>query len=78
MRAWAQAEDADGIVMLADAAAVFTTAMGLSIDTADLGMGVRAKRYSAVIDDGIVSSVEVEAGLGDHDVSSAEHVLAQL
>jgi peroxiredoxin len=78
MKAWAEAQHAGDIVMLADSAAAFTTAMGLDLDTGDFGLGVRSQRYSAVIEDGVVTSVEVEAGLGDHDMSSAERVLTKL
>jgi peroxiredoxin len=78
MKAWADAQHAADIVMLADSAAAFTTAMGVELDTGDFGLGVRSKRYSAVIEDGVLTSIEVEADLGDHDVSSAEHVLTKL
>ncbi|MCD2197551.1 peroxiredoxin [Actinomycetospora endophytica] len=78
MQAWAASQHADDIVMLADSAAAFTTAMGLEVDTGDFGLGVRSQRYSAVIEDGVITSLDVEAGLPDHDVSSAENVLTKL
>jgi peroxiredoxin len=78
MQAWAAAQGAGDIVMLADSAAAFATAMGLEVDTGDFGLGVRSQRYHAVIEDGVVTSLEVEAGLADHEVSSAEHVLTKL
>lgn len=78
MKAWAEAQHAADIVMLADSAAAFTTAMGLDLDTGDFGLGVRSQRYSAVFEDGVLTSLDVEADLGDHDVSSAEQVLTKL
>jgi peroxiredoxin len=78
MKAWADSQHAADIVMLADSAAAFTTAMGLDLDTGDFGLGVRSKRYSAVFEDGVLTSLDVEADLGDHDVSSAEQVLTKL
>jgi glutaredoxin/glutathione-dependent peroxiredoxin len=78
MGAWARSEDAEGIVMLADDAAAFTTAMGLATDASDFGLGVRSQRYAAVIEDGVITSLEVEKQFVDHEVSTAEHVLAAL
>jgi peroxiredoxin len=78
MAAWARTEDADGLVMLADDAARFTTAMGLDTDASSFGLGTRSQRYAAVIEDGVITSLEVEREFVDHEVSSAEHVLAAL
>ena len=59
--AWGTANGCDGKVrMLADTTGAFTKALGLDLDlTAALG-GVRCKRFSAVIDDGLVSKLNVE------------------
>ena len=61
MQAWADAQGASGkIVMLADGNAAFTNAMGLSADMSGAGLGTRSQRYAAVIEDGVVTSLEVE------------------
>lgn len=78
MDAWGKSLDAEGIVMLADHVAAFTKAMGLEMDATDFGLGVRSQRYAAVIEDGVIKSIEVEASPVDHDVSSADAVLTRL
>jgi glutaredoxin/glutathione-dependent peroxiredoxin len=78
MGAWARSEDAEGIVMLADDAARFTTAMGLATDASAFGLGTRSERYAAIISDGVLVSLDVEKQFVDHEVSTAEHVLAAL
>ena len=77
MDAWARESGADGITMLADGNAAFVTALGLSTDSSDYGMGMRGRRFSMLIDDGVVVQLHVEAP-GDYSVSSAEHLLARL
>lgn len=78
MDAWAEAQGAKGtIVMLADGNAEFTRAMGLEADLAVAGLGVRSQRYAAVIEDGVVTSLEVEPGAGV-DVSACSALLAKL
>lgn len=60
MSAWGKEQGADGkIRMLADPAAEFTDALGLSMDLAVLG-GKRSKRYSMVVVDGVVKELNVE------------------
>jgi peroxiredoxin len=78
MGAWATSLHADGIVMLADHVGAFTQAMGLTMDATDFGLGVRSQRYAAVLQDGVVQSIEVEGSPVDHDVSSADAVLTRL
>ena len=78
MGAWAKSEDAEGIVMLADDAAAFTTAMGLDTDASSFGLGTRSERYAAIIENGVLTSIDVEKEFVDHEVSTAEHVLAAL
>lgn len=74
---WARDNGADAITMLADGNAAFVTALGLSTDSSDYGMGMRGRRFSMLIDDGVVVQLHVEAP-GDYSVSSAEHLLARL
>lgn len=79
MDAWARELGAGGkVVMLADGNGVLTRAMGLDIDLSDAGLGVRSKRYSAVIDDCVVTELNVENDPSAHTVCSAVHLLTQL
>ncbi len=78
MGAWGQANEVEGKVgMIADGGAAFTKAMGLDVDLTGGGLGVRSKRYAAVIKDGVVTNLAVEETLG-LDVSSADAVLKLL
>jgi peroxiredoxin len=78
MDEWGKAQGAgDKILMLADGNAEFANAMGLAFDGSGFGLGTRSQRYSAVIEDGTIVKLDVEPGPGV-DVSSCEHVLAQL
>lgn len=62
--------------MLADGSAVWTRALGLELDLVARGMGVRSQRYSALIEDGVVTHLNVEAA-GKFEVSDADTLLAQ-
>ena len=78
MRAWAEDQAVgDDIVMLADGGAAFTDAVGLAFDASRFGMGKRSQRYSMIIDDGVVTELNVEEG-GEFRVSAADYMLAQL
>ena len=63
--------------MLADGNGAFTKALGLELDATPFGMGLRAKRFALIADNGIVTHLFVEAP-GEFAVSSAEYVLSQL
>ncbi|CAN1723138.1 Glutathione-dependent peroxiredoxin [Hyphomicrobium sp. 1Nfss2.1] len=60
------------ILMLADGSAEFAKKVGLDIDLSSRGFGVRSKRYSMLVDDGVVKSLNVEDIPPNHDKSSAE------
>ena len=78
MGAWAEAHGAgEDVKLLADGNAEFTRAVGLDFDGSNFGMGLRSQRYAAVIDDGVVSHLAVEAPM-KFEVSSAEAILAAL
>jgi peroxiredoxin len=78
MKAWgAEHEVGDAIVLIADGSAEFTKALGLEVDLSAGGLGVRSKRYAAVIEDGVVTDLAVEEGLG-LDVSAVEKVLEKV
>jgi peroxiredoxin len=76
MGAWGKDQGAgDKVLMLADGNGDFTRAVGLEFDASKFGMGKRSQRYSMVVKDGVVKSVNVEEP-GAFDVSSAEHMLS--
>jgi len=78
MGAWGREQKATGVVrMLADGSAMFTKAVGLVLDLTEKGMGVRSQRYSMLVEDGLVTKLNVEAP-GKFEVSNAETLLAQL
>jgi peroxiredoxin len=78
MQAWADAQCVgDKIVMLADGNAEFTQAMGLDWDGSGAGLGLRSQRYAAVLEDGVVTALEVEPKPGV-DVSSCQNILTRL
>jgi glutaredoxin/glutathione-dependent peroxiredoxin len=78
MDAWSKAAGGDaGIVFLADGNGDFAKALGLDIDLAQAGMGQRSRRYSMILDDCVVKSLNVEDKPGVN-VSGAETVLEQL
>ncbi len=76
--AWAKDQGVtEDIVMLADGSGAFTKAMGLELDLAARGLGIRAQRFAMVAEGGKVVSLAVEEP-GGFDVSRAETVLAGL
>jgi peroxiredoxin len=76
LKAWADSQGSEGILMLGDGNADFTRANGLEADMSGYGLGTRSKRYAAIIDDGVVTSLEVEP-TGGIDVSSCESMLTR-
>tara|TARA_R110002095_G_scaffold939_1_gene4598 strand:- start:4423 stop:4917 length:495 start_codon:yes stop_codon:yes gene_type:complete len=79
MDAWAKTQGVgDNIQMLCDPTAAFTNAIGLNLDLADFGLGVRSERYSMIVDDGVVSILNVEESILACDASSADALLAQV
>jgi len=78
MNAWAKDQGVqDEIMMLSDGSGDFAKAIGLDADFSKFGMGPRSKRYSMIVKDGVVQSLNVEEA-GEYKVSSAEHMLGQL
>lgn len=76
MKAWGEAQNASELMMLADGDASFTKALGLEMDTAGFG-GVRSQRYAMIIDNGVVTLLNVEEPKA-FEASKAEVVLAAL
>jgi len=78
MGAWAKQQNTVGKVrMLGDGSAEFTKATGLTLDLTSRGMGLRSNRYSMLIRDGVVATLNVE-GPGKFEVSDAHSLLAQV
>ena len=77
MGAWGRDQHTGGKVrMMADGSAEFTKAAGLTLDLTARGMGVRSQRYSMLVVDGIVKSLNIE-GPGKFEVSDAGTMLKQ-
>ena len=77
MAAWGQRDASSDITMLADGNGAFSDAVGLSFDGSQFGMGKRSQRYSMVVKDGLVETINVEQP-GEYRASSAETMLDQL
>ncbi len=78
LNAWAQASEVgDRNVMLADGNGEFAKALGLDVDLARFGMGVRSNRYSMVVKDAVVQTLNVEEP-GKLEVSTAAYTVCQL
>lgn len=78
MSQWAKATKADDkIIFLADGNGEFARAVGMQADMSVPGFGFRSRRYSMIVDDRVVRSVNVEAGRGV-DASGAARILEQL
>ncbi|MFT6194545.1 MAG: peroxiredoxin [Cognaticolwellia sp.] len=76
MSAWGKTQNAENLMMLADGDGSYTSALGLEMDTAAFG-GLRSQRYSMVIDNGVVTNLNVEKPQ-EFEVSNAETMLNQL
>lgn len=79
MNAWAKATKADGkILFLSDGSADFARAIGMDVDLGAAGMGIRSKRYSMIVDDGVVTKFNEGEKPGQVTISSAATLLEQL
>jgi peroxiredoxin len=77
MGAWGREQKTSGKVrMMADGSAEWTKALGLTQDLTAKGMGVRSQRFSMLVDNGMVKTLNIEAP-GKFEVSNAETILAQ-
>lgn len=78
MSAWGKSAGVgDDIVMLADGNGTYTKSLGLELDATGFGMGTRGKRFSLIVDDGVVKQLNIEPA-GQFGVSSAETALTQI
>lgn len=79
MQAWGTEHGADGkVMMLSDADGAFTRAIGLSLDLPDFGLSGRSERYSMLVENGVVTTINVERSVLEHGVSSAASCLLQM
>jgi peroxiredoxin len=75
LNAWSDNAGAAGkVTMLADGNGEFAKALGLEMDASRFGMGTRGQRFSMIVDDGVVSQLNVEEP-GAFNVSSADYML---
>ena len=78
MDAWGQAQDVGGrVMMIADGSANFAKAAGLDIDMSGKGYGLRSRRFSMVVVDGVVKSLNIDEP-GTFENTSAEVMLGEL
>jgi peroxiredoxin len=78
MGAWGEDQGVgESIVMLADGNGAFTEAMGHVMDGSGFGLGIRSKRYAAIIDNGVITSLDIDES-GGVEVSSCSAVLGRL
>jgi peroxiredoxin len=78
MGAWEKDQKAEGkVMMLADGNGEFTKAVGLEMDGSGFGLGMRSQRYAAIVENGVVTHLNVETAPGV-DLSSAETILKLL
>jgi len=76
MAAWGNTQKAENIMMLADGDGSYTKALGLDKETGVFG-GLRSQRYSMIIDNGVVTNLNLEQPKA-FDVSDAATVINQL
>ena len=78
MDAWGKNQSVgDNVVMLADGSAQFTKALDTELDLNERGLGIRSRRYSMIVEDGVVKQINLEEG-GGFEVSDASTILDQL
>jgi peroxiredoxin len=79
MGAWGKDQGAgDTVMMLADGSADYAKAMGLELDLTARGMGMRATRFSLLVDDGVVKAINIEETPGEATMTGAENMLTQV
>ena len=78
MGAWGKEQGVgDKVQMLADGSGDFTRAAGFEFDLSERGLGVRSRRYAMVVEDGTITTLNLEDG-GGLTISSAESILEAL
>jgi peroxiredoxin len=75
--AWKKATNAEKVEFLADGNGDFAKAIDLALDLSGNGMGTRSRRYSMLVDDGVVKNINVDEP-GKFDVSGGDKLAAQM
>ena len=76
MGAWGKDQQVGNkVTMLADGSAAYAKSLGLELDLTARGMGVRCQRFAIVVDDGVVSAVQVEENPGGVEKTGAQAIL---
>ncbi len=79
MGAWGKDQNCAGkVTMLADGDGSFTKAIGMEFDLGRVGLGTRSKRYSMIVDNGVVKQFNLEENPGEAKTSGAENLLSNL
>ncbi|WP_112663280.1 peroxiredoxin [Microvirga flavescens] len=78
MDAWAKASNGEGVEFLADGNGDFAKALGLAMDGTGFGLGTRSKRYSMVVDNGVVTTLNVEDTPSQANASGVDNLLKAL
>ena len=79
LKEWLKATGADGKVeALGDGNADFAKAIGMDLDASAGGLGIRSKRYSMLVEDGVVKQLNVEEAPGKCEVSGGQTLLGQI
>jgi peroxiredoxin len=78
MDVWKQQSAAEKVEFLADGNAEFAKAIDLTVDLSGGGLGTRSKRYSMLVEDGVVKKLNVEESPGKVEVSGGDTLLGQL
>jgi len=79
LTAWGRDQKCEGkVTLLADGSGDFARALGLELDLSRMGLGIRSQRYSMLVEDGVVKSLNLEPAPGQVDASGAEAMLKAL
>jgi glutaredoxin/glutathione-dependent peroxiredoxin len=78
MDAWKKASGGDAIEFLADGSGNWAKALGLSLDMTERGLGLRSQRYSMLVEDGVVKTLNIEEAPGKAEASGADNLLKAL
>ena len=79
MGAWGKQQGASGkVMMVGDGNGELTEKLGLSMDGSGFGMGLRSPRYSMIVRDGVVETLNVESNPGQAVDSGVDNLLSQL
>ncbi len=79
LKAWADKTGGDGkIDFLADGSAEFAKGIDMTLDASGNGLGIRSKRYSMLVEDGVVTKLNIEEAPGKCELSGGQTLLGQI